>query len=82
LVGEEKRRLINMIYFLIAFACLLIIGLIINIAIEKEKRTKIKDDNAHLKHLLDIYAADEEDYKEEIAILKKNLNDAFENEKK
>ena len=71
-----------MIYFLIVLACFLIIGLVISLVIGKGKQTKIEDDNAHLKHLLDIYAADEEDYKEEIAILKKNLNDAFESEKK
>lgn len=71
-----------MIYFLIVLACFLVIGLIISLVIGKGKQTKIEDDNAHLKHLLDIYAADEEDYKEEIAILKKNLNDAFESEKK
>lgn len=71
-----------MIYFLIVLACFLIIGLVISLVVGKEKQTKIEDDNAHLKHLLDIYAADEEDYKEEIAILKKNLNDAFESEKK
>lgn len=71
-----------MIYFLIVLACFLIIGLVISLVVGKGKQTKIEDDNAHLKHLLDIYAADEEDYKEEIAVLKKNLNDAFENEKK
>ena len=71
-----------MIYFLIVLACFLIIGLVISLVIGKGKQTKIEDDNAHLKHLLDIYAADEEDHKEEIAILKKNLNDAFESEKK
>lgn len=71
-----------MIYFLIVLMCFLIIGLIINIIIGKGKQTKIKDDNDHLKHLLNIYTADEKDYKEEIAILKKNLNDAFESEKK
>lgn len=71
-----------MIYFLIVLACFLIIGLVISLVIGKGKQTKIEDDNAHLKHLLDIYAADEEDYREEIAILKKNLNDAFESEKK
>ena len=71
-----------MIYFLIVLACFLIIGLVISLVVGKGKQTKIEDDNAHLKHLLDIYATDEEDYKEEIAILKKNLNDAFESEKK
>lgn len=50
--------------------------------IGKGKQTKTEDDNAHLKHLLDLYAEDEEDYKEEIAILKKDLNDAFESEKR
>lgn len=71
-----------MIYFLIVLACFLVIGLVISLVVGKGKQTKIEDDNAHLKHLLDIYAADEEDYREEIAVLKKNLNDAFENEKK
>lgn len=71
-----------MIYFLIILACFLVIGLVVSLVIGKGKQTKIEDDNAHLKHLLDIYTADEWDYKEEIAILKKNLNDAFENEKK
>lgn len=45
------------------------------------KQSKTKDEVAHLKHLLDIYSADEEDYKKEIAILKKDLNNAFESEK-
>ena len=71
-----------MIYFLIVLACFLVIGLVISLVIGKGKQTKIEDDNAHLKHLLDIYAADEEGYREEIAILKKSLNDAFESEKK
>lgn len=71
-----------MIYFLIVLACFLIVGLVISLVVGKGKQTKIEDDNAHLKHLLDIYAADEEDYREEIAVLKKNLNDAFESEKK
>jgi cell division protein FtsB len=79
---RRKRRLINMIYFLIILTCFLIIGLVISLVIGKGKQTKIEDDNAHLKHLLDIYAADEEDYREEIAVLKKNLNDAFESEQK
>lgn len=71
-----------MIYFLIVLACFLVIGLVISIIIGKKEQTKIENDNVHLKHLLDIYAVDEEDYREEIATLKKNLNDAFENEKK
>ena len=46
--------------------------------IGKGKQSKTEDEVAHLKHLLNICAADEEDYKEEIAILKKDLNNAFE----
>lgn len=49
--------------------------------IGRGKQSKVENEVAHLKHLLDIYAADEEDYREEIAVLKKDLNNAFENEK-
>lgn len=65
----------------LSIAIVAVCGLIVAALVFVNNKKHLTEKNAHLQHLLEMYAADEEDFKKEIAVLKKDLNNAFESEK-